>query len=119
MTWPVTSSATANRIAVSIAMVQPVPAAAAMAMGKTAAPSEPMYGMKRMKIADDAPEHRARDADHRQRGRDDEAESGVQQHLGQEIAAEPARRIVHGQRGALDVAEAEQPDETIAQIFSL
>ena len=39
--------------------------------------------------------------------------------LGQEISAEPAGGIIHGHRGAVEIARAEQADHPVAQILPL
>ncbi len=52
-------------------------------------------------------------------GADHHAEAGVDRELGEEIAAEPARGVVHRDRHAVQVARAEQADQPVAQILAL
>ena len=58
-------------------------------------------------------------ADRPQRHGDQRAIGGVDQHLAQEVAAEPRRRVCHGRGGTLEIRAAEQPDEPVAQILAL
>ena len=69
--------------------------------------------------AGDAPEHRRGHADHGEADRDDHSERGVDGELRQEIAPQPSRRVVEGDRGPMKVGGAEQADHAVAQIFPL
>jgi hypothetical protein len=68
---------------------------------------------------ENAPQHRARHADDPQPGRGPDPEGGVERELGEVEAREPARRVVHGGGGAVQVARPEQPDHAVAQILAL
>ena len=50
---------------------------------------------------------------------DDHAERGVHGKLGEQVARQPPRRVVHRDRGAVQVGGAEQPDHPIPQILAL
>ena len=50
---------------------------------------------------------------------DEGAIGGIDQHLTQEVAGEPRRRVIHGGGGALHVGGAHQADQPVAQILAL
>ena len=67
----------------------------------------------------DAPENRARNADHEHRRADEQAGEPVNHHLHGEQAAQPAAGLVQRGRGAVDIAGAGEPDQPVSQILAV
>ena len=76
-------------------------------------------GHEAHQTGEDAPQDCIRHADEPQARRDEQAETGVEQHLHEEEAAEARSRIVERRRRSLQISRPRKPQEAIADVFPL
>jgi hypothetical protein len=101
-------------------MDQPVGStAAASAAGNTGGQERPDIGHEAHQAGKHAPQDWARHPDRPEPQSDHDTEARVQRELDQEVARQPARRIIHRDGGSVEVLRAEKPDQAVAQVLPL
>src|ERR1700693_3371855 len=85
---------------------------------KSGADERTDVGHKAQQSRENSPQQRVRNADKIKRDSKQEAITGIDQELKQEIAAQPAAGVVEGLSHQVELTASRQPDCAIAQIFS-
>jgi hypothetical protein len=110
-----------NRASVQANIDQPGSTAAATTSGGAAAIHAPIPDIRdeAEQPGDDAPQDRAGQSDQIEGDGDEHAEGGIERKLRQKVFAQPPHRVVEGDRRAMQIAGADQPNEPVAEIVLL